>query len=1193
MAAQQPGTKHSPALPLPDFRALFESAPTALLVVLPDEPKFTIIAASNAYQKVSGVKRESLLGHGVFEVFPDNPDDLQASGVRNVRASFERTITTAAPDRMPWQRYDVGRPAGDGAGFEERYWSALNTPVLDSEGRVSYILHSVEEVTEKVRMEQRADAAMRDLQRSEKRFRQLAETSTLGLVIADLEGGLSYLNPAMQQLLGYTEEEVAAGLVRWDQLTPPGYAQVDAEAVRQIALTGRCAPFEKVYVSKDGRRTPILIAASALEPVKGRTEVAAFILDLTQRKQSERDAFLVQLDDATRPLVDPLEITNTAARLLGEHLNVNRCAYADVEPDEDTFNLMGDYNRGVVSIVGRYSFTQFGAECLRLMRAGQTYVVVDSETDPRAASVLDSYRLTRIRSVICVPLLKAGRFVAAMAAHQTTPRDWRQEEVELVRAVASRCWESIERAQVSRALQASERRLRLAQRVARIGSFEWWIKENRIVWTPELEALYGLPEGTFEGTLLDWSKRVAPPDAERVTAGMAESVASRQPDYAYEFQAVLPDGTLRWLRGQAQFFYDETGAPERMLGVNIDIDAQKQAEAHLHQQWRIFDTALSNTPDFTYTFDLEGRFSYVNRALLCLWQKPLEEALGKSFFELDYPLELAHRLQRQIQQVIETKHPVRDQTPFTGPTGETRHYEYIFVPVLSANGQVESVAGSTRDITERKQAEELIEDDRRRWRELILQAPAAIAVLRGPEHRFQSVNAEYARLVSRPAEDILGMSVLKALPEMEGQTYVNLLNRVYQTGEPFSGHESLVRLDRGDGTLQDRYVNFAYLATRDVAGHIDGVFAHITDVTSFVKARKQVEESEERYRFLAESIPQMVWTATPDGGLDYVSRQVAAYFGMSSEALLGTGWLAGVHPDDEANVVERWRNSLNTGHPYETEFRLRRGEDGAFRWFLVRAHCMPATDGKVVCWVGTCTDIHDQKEGEAELRRMNRELEEFSYVASHDLQEPLRMVNIYTQLILKRLGGDDATLRAYAAFVRQGVMRMEALIKDLLTFSRNVHAEHLPAGAADLSASLNEAMSVLKDRIEENGAVVVAQPLPTVRGDQGQISHVFQNLLSNALKYRRQEAPPEIQISAELDGDKWIVSVRDNGIGFDPQYAERIFGLFKRLHKEEYPGTGLGLAICQRTVERYGGRIWAEGKPGQGATFHFSLPRVQ
>jgi light-regulated signal transduction histidine kinase (bacteriophytochrome) len=214
-------------------------------------------------------------------------------------------------------------------------------------------------------------------------------------------------------------------------------------------------------------------------------------------------------------------------------------------------------------------------------------------------------------------------------------------------------------------------------------------------------------------------------------------------------------------------------------------------------------------------------------------------------------------------------------------------------------------------------------------------------------------------------------------------------------------------------------------------------------------------------------------------------------------------------------------------------------------------------------------------------------------VASHDLQEPLRIVNIYTQMILRDLGSEKPSLVQYGSFVQQGIRRMDALIHGLLTFSRAVHADELPLAPADLTAALAEALAVLKNRIEECGATVTFESLPQVRGDASQLAHVFQNLLSNALKYRKTEVPAQIHISGHQEGSYYTITVRDNGIGFEPQYAERIFGLFKRLHKDEYPGTGLGLAICKRIVERYGGRIWAESTLGEGATFHFSLPAAK
>jgi light-regulated signal transduction histidine kinase (bacteriophytochrome) len=307
-------------------------------------------------------------------------------------------------------------------------------------------------------------------------------------------------------------------------------------------------------------------------------------------------------------------------------------------------------------------------------------------------------------------------------------------------------------------------------------------------------------------------------------------------------------------------------------------------------------------------------------------------------------------------------------------------------------------------------------------------------------------------------------------------------------------------------------------------------------------------------------------------------------------------FLTPIHPDDRDRIGKALAVAVQTGGELSEEHRLVQ-QDGSVRWVHARGRCHCDAAGNASRFPGVLFEITELKRAEEQLRRSNeqlmranRELEEFAYVASHDLQEPLRMVNIYTQMILKNIGSEKTKVGPYADFVQQGVTRMEVLIQDLLTFSRTVHAEELHVGTADLSVSMAEALSVLKNRIEENGAVVtLADTLPTVRGDDSQMAHVFQNLLSNALKYRQAEVRPEIRVSAKQDGENWIISVRDNGIGFDPKYAERIFGLFKRLHKEDYPGTGLGLAICKRIVERYGGRIWAEGRSGAGATFHFSL----
>jgi light-regulated signal transduction histidine kinase (bacteriophytochrome) len=243
-------------------------------------------------------------------------------------------------------------------------------------------------------------------------------------------------------------------------------------------------------------------------------------------------------------------------------------------------------------------------------------------------------------------------------------------------------------------------------------------------------------------------------------------------------------------------------------------------------------------------------------------------------------------------------------------------------------------------------------------------------------------------------------------------------------------------------------------------------------------------------------------------------------------------------------------------------------------------------------WFGTFTDINQQKIAERTLHRANDELRQFAYAAAHDMQEPLR--NIVLRLSLFRREQENRFDLAGSERVNQSIVdaqRMHTMVKDLLAFSSALDSAEEIEGVADATDSLREALANLGTNILENRAEVRFDALPSVRVQPFHLTQLFQNLIGNALKYRKPDVPPLVQISAEPADHEWVFSVVDNGIGFNPAYAERIFGLFKRLHHhDEYPGTGIGLAICARIVAHYGGRIWAEGEEHKGATFRFTLP---
>jgi PAS domain S-box-containing protein len=372
-------------------------------------------------------------------IFPDDQVEVTArlQNILELEVEFTLEFRVVTDHGVRWIA-SIGRVERDDAGQALRL-SGVNI-----------------DITERARVAQA-------LRLSEARKTAVLETSLDAVIMMDAGGAVVDFNPAAERIFGFKRSEVF-GREMASLIIPPELREAHRRGL-QRHLAGAPGPvlsgrLELSAMRKDGARFPVELTITRSD-VGGVVLFTGYIRDITERRRAQdRDTLLLALEDATRALDDPGQITQDAARLLGEHLKVNRCAYADVEDDQNTFNLTGDYNNGVRSIVGRYTFDQFGVECLRLMRRNQPYVVHDSETDARCTEVLGSYRLTEIRSVICVPLHKGGRFVAAMAVHATSPRAWRDDEVELVQTVAARCWESIERARVARDLRASEDRYR-------------------------------------------------------------------------------------------------------------------------------------------------------------------------------------------------------------------------------------------------------------------------------------------------------------------------------------------------------------------------------------------------------------------------------------------------------------------------------------------------------------------------------------------------------------------------------------------------------------------------------------------------------------------------------------------------------------------------------------------------------------
>jgi len=399
-----------------------------------------------------------------------------------------------------------------------------------------------------------------------------------------------------------------------------------------------------------------------------------------------------------------------------------------------------------------------------------------------------------------------------------------------------------------------------------------------------------------------------------------------------------------------------------------------------------------------------------------------------------------------------------------------------------------------------------------------------------------------------------------------------------------------------DGRRLDVWLTVTKLV--DETGKVIGIASTERDITERRRAEEALKITKDRLLFATEGANLGVWNWNTVTGELIWSDKCKALFGIRpDETMSYQRFSDALHPDDRERTDKAVQDALDNHTDYDIEYRSL-WPDGSIHWLAARGRGYYDATGKAVRLEGVVLDITARKRDEearkqtaADLERSNKELEQFAYVASHDLQEPLRMVSSYTQLLAQRYEGQlDDKAKKYIDYAVDGAVRMQRLINDLLMYSR-VGTQGKPFEPTDSHSVLGEILRNLQAAIEESRAIITNDDLPTVRADASQFAQVFQNLIGNAIKFRL-DSPPHIHVSARDRGHEWVFSVADNGIGIDPQYKDRLFAIFQRLHtKQEYPGTGIGLALCKKIVERHGGKIWFESEPGKGSTFFFSIPK--
>lgn len=616
-----------------------------------------------------------------------------------------------------------------------------------------------------------------------------------------------------------------------------------------------------------------------------------------------------------------------------------------------------------------------------------------------------------------------------------------------------------------------------------------------------------------------------------------------------------------------------------------EIEGRRMAEEWRYHSEAHFREMIEALPAAIYTTDAEGLITHFNSAAVNLSGRVPE--LGKDRWCVTL------KLFRSNGEPLE-----HDQSPMAEAVsggGVSRGGEYIAerpdgsrfwftpypTPLRDVEGRIIGGINMLVDITDRKAAERT---------SLLLSAIVDSSddaiISKNLNGIITSWNKGAERLFGYTAGEVVGKPITILIPPDRLQEEPNILDRL-KRGERVD-HFETIRV-RKDGSKLN--ISLTISPVKDSWGIIIGASKIARDITDRKRTEAALRESENRFRQLADSMPQMVWTARPDGYLDYYNERWYAFTGFSNETFGDAGWLSILHPDDLKRCSQEWDACVASGKPFTIEYRFWDRHERRWRWFMGRALPVRGERGSIVKWFGTCTDIDAQKSVEDEMRRANHDLEQFAYSASHDLQEPLRTLKIYSELLTSRYRDKlDGDALQFCDYLRAGATRMQMLVHDLLTYTQ-VSRFDTPLETVDANAALNETLANLAGAITESGAVISSERLPCVPIRGGHLKQLFQNFIGNAIKYRSPDRSPVIHVKAKQQGETWTFSVRDNGIGIDPEYKEQVFGLFKRLHTaDEYSGTGIGLAICQRIVERYRGRIWVESEPGQGSTFLFTVP---
>ncbi|MEG4554227.1 PAS domain S-box protein [Microcoleus sp. F6_B5] len=737
-----------------------------------------------------------------------------------------------------------------------------------------------------------------------------------------------------------------------------------------------------------------------------------------------------------------------------------------------------------------------------------------------------------------------------------------------------------------------------------------------------------------------WLEAIHPEDRQRVCAEWYSAAQEKLP-FKCEYRFLgINHPKISWVFGQAVGIIGENGEVKSYVGTITDITERKQVEEenrllHATLEHRVAEriaqieishnslpqeiayrqriaitlleltqlqNAILNSAHYTIiSTDPDGTIKIFNRAAQRLLGYSPEEVVGKVTLAIIHdPVEVGKRaeiLSQELGVKIEPGMEVFVALPRRGIADENE-WTYIrkdgsrfpvqlsVTALFDPEGNITGFLGIGQDISDRKQAEKELRDLTAAMQNA-MEGISRVDI----EGRYVNVNRAYAHRCGYEPEEMLGLQWQLTVHPGDIEMMLSAYQEMVISGKV----EVEARGVRKNGSFF--YKQLTMVKAWDAQGIFNGHHCFMKDITERKLTERALQESEFKYRQIVELAEEGIWVIDSNSLTTYVNHAMARMLGYTELEMFGRSLFDFMDEQEKQQAidnVERRKQGINEQH----EFKFK-SKDGKDIWTDMSTSPVMDSQGNLLSCCALVYNITDRKQAEQQmlqltedLKRSNEELEQFAYVASHDLQEPLRAVTSYTQLLAQRYQGNlDDRADKYINYIVDGATRMQQLINDLLAYSR-LGTRGQEFEEADCNAVVKQTMCNLQIAIAERKAAITCDAMPTVMADEFQLVQLFQNLIANSIKFCRQDIPL-IHIAACRQESEWLFSVRDNGIGIDPQYADRIFIIFARLHsRRQYSGTGIGLAMCKRIVERHGGRIWVESQEGKGATFYFTIPII-